>query len=82
MTPNLLQPAVSAIGFLAAILESSSLCEVNSGSGELAAILLDDDPPNDSFDNLDALVEEPPEKNPESELSGKKTIGRYSYLLS
>ena len=48
----------------------------------MAAVILDDEPPNDSLDNLDALVEEPPEKNPESELSGKKTIGRYSYLLS
>ena len=80
--PNQLLPAVSAIGFLAAIPEDPSLCEVNSGSRELAAVILDDEPPNDSLDNLDALVEEPPEKNPESELSGKNTIGRYSYLLS
>ncbi len=79
--PNLVLPAVSAIGFLAAIPEGPSLCEVNSVSGELAAVLLDVgyDPPNDSFENLDALVEEPPEKNPESELSEK--IKQYSCSL-
>ncbi len=45
---NLLSP-VSANGLLAAIPEGLSLREVNrdSGSGELVALLIDDEPPND-----------------------------------
>ena len=51
---NLLSP-VSANGLLAAIPEGPSMHEVNrdSGSGELVALLIDDEPPNDSSKNLD-----------------------------